>query len=224
MLVVIGQADTGTNLNTISKKNAFCASICFLQILLSQETHAQSLPTFDEDDFQIISIETGAEAIVRSDDHDFLCALMQNAKNGYILVHSCLPFIPLGQAEGVDAAAAELAAETFAVQQEQLKTVADEANSQQKELSIGFTVQQFSSALEELAKLNGCEVRMGKNKFAAAEDFAPLLNQVGATAELTSEQATELHKMALDAVAALYRQDRIEYVEQSTKIRFKECN
>ena len=83
-------------------RGALALTAGFLPLLSGQHSYAQELPVFDDEDFQIVSVEPDSRVIARSDGRDFYCYADVEAA-GYVLVWGCLPFVNRSETADADA-------------------------------------------------------------------------------------------------------------------------
>ena len=90
-------------------RQALALTAGFLPLFSGHQSFAQELPVFDDEDFEIVSVEPNSRVIARSDGRDFYCYADVEAA-GYVLVWGCLPFVTRGETAEADARYAEAVA------------------------------------------------------------------------------------------------------------------
>ena len=226
------------------------ALLTLVAVNLANPSASQELPEFDDNDFQVISIEPGSKALVRSNDRDFYCSLF-NKESWYVLVMSCQPFVNISEANEADKvilpieqaaakaeaeeaaekakaeAEAEEAAAVARAKEDRERRLAEEAAKKEAEaraaeLIAGFSVEGFSEAIESIARRNGCTLEVGFPFFENPKHFDPLLLELKSKVDMPVEKRSALINLAKAAIGKLYKEGKTLYPTLTT-VRFKEC-
>ncbi len=196
-----------------------------LSILVGQQIYAQELPTFDDKNFGIVSVEPESKAIARSNGRDFYCDLNLNAAAGYVLVGPCLPFVNAAEtfladakvlgaakaeADKADAAKAKIAAAKV----EMDTLVAPLANVPEAE---------FQTAIVKALKNNSCVLKdatlWNQNDFAIAE----IWNALGIEGDFSRPLQAELQHRLSASVPSLKKAGAIGFLKDGRSIKLKDC-
>ena len=125
-----------------------------------QGLFAQSLPEFDESDFEIVALHANDSAIVRSDGRDFLCSIATSYAGGYLRISFCLPFVGRTEANEQDSYIARIELERAKAEAEKAKQAAllveQQAADDVEKLKIENATAEIAAELAfvEQAKLN----------------------------------------------------------------------
>ena len=208
--------------------------LAFGAAILAVPCASEALPEFDEDDFQVMSVEPGSNALVRSNDRDFYCSLL-NKDGWYVAVVDCQPFVNVVEASEADkfilqleleAAAAEATAEAeiAAAKAEADRAARSAAKVAREDAEArGFSAEGFSVAIQNIARQNDCRIEVGFNVFEDPEHFDPLLLEINNSTQLSDSERSAFVELAKSALASLYREDKIVY-ESTSIVRLKDCN
>ena len=230
-------------------KQAIAFTVGFLPVLAAQQSYAQELPVFDDDDFQIVSVEPDSRVIARSDGRDFYCyADLRSA--GYVLVWGCLPFVNRSETAEADArwaeavAAADAAAASAKVVADAMaekakadavvaaKAAAEEAEKLAKERQTRFD-QMFGSLDQEtaknailaLAQFRNCALKVENRKISDPK----LVQRLWSTAGGPSDRLDDRDVMEVASGwfnAAMYELEntgKIEFSFDGKLMRLKDC-
>lgn len=202
-------------------------------------SEAREVPQFDNDNFEVISVQQGSTALVRSNGHSFICQVFSTTD--YYGLSLCKPLMGISDddyikmvTQSADASAAALksaadkAAADMAAANASLAAVALAAVALKMERLIQqLTVNQAKDIILNLAKEDGCSLKLNEARFRDETLQTRILVALGAEKgvfPLASYLQSYLVPVFADAVSDLSASGVISISADGKEILLKECN
>ena len=225
------------------------ASLVILPTLFAGiASYAQDLPTFDDSDFEILSVLSETSVLAKSDGRDFICRANDNSAAGYIEIYawSCRPYVNseetmfadkrLAEAKAAAQAAADAAAQAAAEAEAaavaasaSAQSAAANAAAEKQQEDLGTVADLNESEIIEilgtLARKENCTVAAGTATSAYRQLVIEVTESAGFDiAKMNRPQIDTIRSLMKEAIADLYRDGRVVYSEKGTKMTIKDCN
>lgn len=202
---------------------------------LAVASEARENPQFDNNNFEVISVQQGSTALVRSNGHSFICQVFSTTD--YYGLSLCKPLMGISDddyikmvTQSADASAAvEKAAADMAAADMAAANAAAAAFALEKTVRLiqQLTVHQAKDIILNLAKEDGCTLKLNDARFRDETLQTRILVALGAEKgvfPLASYLQSYLVPAFADAVSDLSASGVISISPDGKEILLKECN
>ena len=213
-------------------RQALVLTAGFLPLFSGQQVYSQELPVFDDEDFEIVSVEPDSRVIARSNGRDFYCYAYENGAAGYVLVEFCLPFVSQSETTEADAKLAKAKAEEAKAKAEEADAVAA-AEAIERQAVVDQQLASISRDMARqyvfrVARKHGCGLA---NSFSLSDTrtmVEDLYEYLMANSDLESANLDKVFydrasSLFTEVLAGLEAEGKFEHSSDGTMMTLKDC-
>jgi hypothetical protein len=191
--------------------------VLLLGIATAQYSYAGSLPEFDDNNYEVLSVEISGKAFVKSNGRYFFCDTISNEPAGYVQLSGCLLFAFGSEIPDADVAAAAAAdAENLKIKENMTASISAAIAS--------LDPKRVGDMLISFSKDNKCKLLIGSKDVSNSDVINLLAEQLGGgSIKLDEQQQNGLRSVAASAVQMLIDAEQGTLSTDGTSIKFKKC-